>query len=65
MPSVFWVIGGVNPDTYKTAAKAGKLDQLPVNHSPAFAPVIEPTLRTGIGAMLAAAAVWLVEDTTA
>ena len=59
VPAVFWVVGGIDPDTYEAAEKAGKLDELPVNHSPAFAPVIEPTLRTGIEAMLAAAGVWL------
>jgi hypothetical protein len=42
-----------------------KLDELPVNHSPSFAPVIEPTLRVGIEAMLAAAGVWLVGGTKA
>lgn len=62
VPAVFWVIGGVDPDTYDKAEKAGKLETLPVNHSPSFAPVIEPTLRTGIEAMLAAAITWLARD---
>ena len=50
VPAVFWAVGGVDPDTYAKAEKAGKLDELPVNHSPGFAPVIEPTLRVGIEA---------------
>jgi hypothetical protein len=41
------------------AEKAGKLDEIPANHAPDFAPVIDPTLRTGIEAMLAAASAWL------
>jgi amidohydrolase len=60
VPAVFWVIGGIDPDKYAAAEKAGKLDEIPANHAPDFAPVIDPTLRTGIGAMLAAASAWLV-----
>ncbi len=32
---------------------------LPSNHSPRFAPVIEPTLSTGIAALVSAARGWL------
>ena len=59
VPAVFWVVGGIDPDTFVQAEKAGKLNELPVNHSPDFAPVTEPTLRVGIEAMLAAAGAWL------
>ena len=59
VPAVFWAVGGTDPGTFEHAEKAGKLNELPVNHSPDFAPVIEPTLRVGIEAMLAAASVWL------
>ncbi len=62
VPAVFWAVGGIDPDTFDKAEKAGKLDELPVNHSPSFAPVIEPTLRVGIEAMLAAAGVWLMGE---
>jgi hippurate hydrolase len=58
-PAVYWVIGGVDPQTYAEAEKAGRLDEIPSNHSPQFAPVIDPTLRVGIEAMLAAAGPWL------
>jgi hypothetical protein len=37
----------------------GIVDQLPANHSPLFAPVVEPTLRTGIAALTSAARAWL------
>ena len=37
------------------AEQVGKLDEIPTNHSPDFAPVMHPTLRTGIEAILAAA----------
>ena len=37
----------------------GKVDELPANHAPNFAPVIDPTLRTGVTTMLVAASAWL------
>ena len=58
-PSVFWFVGGNDPETYEKAKKAGKLNQLPVNHSPHFAPVLHPTLKTGVEAMVVAALEWL------
>jgi hypothetical protein len=54
--------GGTDPESFEKVEKVGKLNELPVNHSPDFAPVIEPTLRVGIEAMLAAASVWLVGE---
>ena len=59
VPVVFWVVGGIDPDKYDEAEQAGKLDELPANHAPDFAPVLDPTLRTGVEAMLAAAGAWL------
>ncbi len=58
-PSVFWFVGGNDAETYDRAAKAGKLNELPVNHSPHFAPVLDPTLRTGVEALVVAALTWL------
>ena len=59
-PYTYWGIGGVDPDTYHRAAEAGRIPQdVPVNHSPAFAPVIQPTLETGTQAMVTAALAWL------
>jgi hypothetical protein len=48
-----------DPETFAAAVRAGTVDQLPANHAPDFAPVIGPTLRTGIAAMLTAAGQWL------
>jgi len=59
VPAVFWVVGGIDPDTFSKAEKAGKVDELPANHAPDFAPVLHPTLCVGVEAMLAAAGVWL------
>src|SRR6202045_91389 len=47
VPSVFWFVGGTDPNVYDEAKAAKKLTELPVNHSPKFAPVLHPTLQTG------------------
>lgn len=59
VPSVFWFVGGNDPQKYAAAKAAGKLNTLPVNHSPQFAPVIHPTLETGIEALVVGALAWL------
>ena len=64
VPTVFWVIGGIDPTIYANAQKAGKLDELPANHAPDFAPVLHPTLETGVEAMLAAASAWICSPAT-
>ena len=60
-PSVYWFVGGTDPDIYAKAKAAGGINDLPVNHSPLFAPVIHPTLQTGIEAMVAGALAWLAK----
>lgn len=55
VPTVFWFWGGLDTETVLAALRDGKLDSLPGNHSPRFAPVIEPTLSTGIQALVVAA----------
>src|SRR5690242_4958713 len=59
VPSVFWFVGGTDPDVYAKAREAGRLNELPVNHSPLFAPVIHPTLHTGVETLVVAAQAWL------
>jgi amidohydrolase len=59
VPSVFWTVGGTNPDTYREAQEAGRLSELPTNHNPRFAPVIHPTLETGVETLIAGACAWL------
>ncbi|GAB3182086.1 M20 family metallopeptidase [Nesterenkonia halophila] len=48
VPSVFWFFGGFGSGT-----------DMPVNHSPHFAPVPEPTLATGTRAAAAAMLAWV------
>ena len=59
VPSVFWFVGGVDPDMYAKAEREGRLSELPTNHNPKFAPVIHPTLETGVEALVAGACAWL------
>lgn len=60
VPSVFWFFGGADPDAYAAAESAGRLaEDVPGNHSSRFAPVIQPTLRTGVRALVGAAGSWL------
>lgn len=59
VPYVFWFVGGTEPEIYRDAVKNNQLNSIPGNHSPKFAPVIHPTLKTGLQAMMTAAAVWL------
>jgi amidohydrolase len=61
VPSVFWFVGGTDPERFQAAMAAGKPEDLPSNHAPDFAPVIHPTLRTGIETMLTAAGLWLTD----
>jgi hippurate hydrolase len=48
VPSVFWFFGGHSAETLAADGP------VPQNHSPHFAPVIEPTLTTGVRTALAA-----------
>ncbi|HSV16064.1 MAG TPA: amidohydrolase, partial [Tepidisphaeraceae bacterium] len=58
-PSVFWFIGGIDSDMYAKAKKEGRIGEIPTNHNPRFAPVIHPTLQTGVEALVVAAQAWL------
>ena len=42
VPTVYWTVGGTDQQTYEQAEKAGRVNEIPSNHSPEFAPVIEP-----------------------
>jgi hippurate hydrolase len=63
VPCVYWFLGGSDPALFSgvTTIEEARVivDGLPSNHSPLFAPVVEPTLRTGVAALTAAARAWL------
>jgi hippurate hydrolase len=59
-PYTYWGLGGIDARTYSAAADAGRVVQeIPVNHSPGFAPGVQPTLDTGTQALIVAALAWL------
>ena len=59
-PTSFWFFGGVDPDTWDEKEKEGRLiEDIPVNHSPFFAPVVQPTLKTGVRALCVSAMTFL------
>lgn len=65
IPYGYWGLGGIEPGIYQAAEAAGRIAQdIPTNHSPSFAPVLQPTLDTGTQAMVAAALAWLASDRT-
>lgn len=62
VPYTYWGIGGAEPASYAAAEEVGRLaDDVPTNHSPRFAPVLQPTLDTGVSALVVAAMAWLGE----
>ena len=59
VPSVFWFVGGTDPDVYAKAKAEGRVNEIPTNHNPGFAPVLHPTIETGVEAMATAAMAWI------
>lgn len=67
-PCVFWLLGGADPAHFAglegEPAVTARVADLPSNHSPLYAPVIEPTLDLGVRALVAAARSWLGQAAT-
>ena len=60
VPYTYWFVGGTDPAVYGAAEAAGRVAQdVPVNHSAGFAPVVQPTLDTGTQALVVGALTWL------
>lgn len=51
IPGFYFSLGGADPDKFAEAKASGT--QLPSNHSPLFAPDVDPALHTGIAAEVA------------
>jgi hippurate hydrolase len=60
-PYMFWFVGGTAPEKYDQAMREGSYEKLPGPHSPFWAPVLHPTIETGIETLLTAAGVWLAK----
>lgn len=62
VPYTFWLIGGADPEAYRAAAARGTVAQdIPANHSPLFAPVMDPTLSVGVQTHVVAALSYLAD----
>jgi amidohydrolase len=59
VPTVFWFWGGLETDMVVSAFQNGTFNTLPSNHSAEFAPVLEPTMVTGVETLVVAALTWL------
>lgn len=63
VPYTFWLLGGHDPEKYRAAVERGTVSQdVPGNHSPFFAPVLDPTLSLGVQAQVVAAMSYLGKD---
>lgn len=59
-PYCFWFIGSVDGEKWDQAKEQGRIaEDIPVNHSALFAPVIQPTMKTGVEALCVAALSYL------
>jgi hippurate hydrolase len=62
-PCAYWLLGSADPAHFAGVASLDEaravVDKLPSNHSPLFAPTVEPTLRAGVAALSTAARAWL------
>lgn len=58
-PYAFWFWGGIDHEVWDKHEKEGTLDDIAVNHSPFFAPVVQPTIGTGVDALVVAALTFL------
>jgi amidohydrolase len=60
VPSSFWLFGGIDPELWdKAQGDDALVQQIPGNHSALFAPVIQPTMKTGTDALCLAALTFL------
>jgi amidohydrolase len=60
IPYTYWALGGTDAEAWHRADAAGTLNEaIPANHSPKFAPSIQPTLETGTAAIVVAGLAWL------
>lgn len=59
-PYLFWFLGRVEPGQLDRAHQTDRfLDEIPIEHSPVNAPLIHPTLETGMNALSIAALCFL------
>lgn len=59
VPYCYWVFGGVDAELWKKKEREGRLEDVPINHSAYFAPVVQPTMGTGVEALVVGAMAFL------
>lgn len=60
-PLVYWFLGGADPALFEGMTDTDRMPaNIPSNHSPYFAPVLQPTLTRGVEALVIAAREWLL-----
>jgi len=63
VPCCFWFLGGADPALFASITSVEEAVEvirgMPSNHSPQYAPVIEPTLSIGVEALVRAGRYWL------
>ncbi|KAJ5144095.1 Amidohydrolase [Penicillium bovifimosum] len=60
LPCSFWFIGGIDQELWDKAERGeSSKEEIAGNHSARFAPVIQPTLQTGVDALCVAALTFL------
>ncbi len=61
-PCAFWFLGGADPALFESATSEAEVMEVvraaPSNHSPFYAPAVDPTLRLGVQALLTAFKTW-------
>lgn len=63
VPYASWFLGGVDPGRCQAVAAQETLAQdILANHSPLFAPLIDPTLSVGVQAHVVAALSYLADE---
>jgi hippurate hydrolase len=63
VPYTFWLLGGHDAEKYRAAVESGTVSQdVAGNHSPFFAPVMDPTLSLGVQTQVVAAISYLAKD---
>ena len=59
-PYTYWGVGCTDREVYRKALELGRVEQdIPVNHSQFFAPVVQPTLSVGTQALVVATLAYL------
>jgi amidohydrolase len=55
VPYCYWTFGCVDEKVWDETERSGKWEEIPINHSAYFAPILQPTLRTGVEALVVGA----------